>query len=110
MQLKASQVKKQMCELQEVQRWCNWTPDAADQSYLRSFNTATLLAAAGWTLEGNERTFFSERFHIEVVPSKLISHLSIFHELTKERFTRFRRSCRCEFMHPNVSSRYQTAS
>jgi hypothetical protein len=86
MQLKASQVKKQMCELQEVQRWCNWTPDAADQSYLRSFNTATLLAAAGWTLEGNERTFFSERFHIEVILSKLICHLSMFSRIDKGTF------------------------
>lgn len=86
MQLKAPQVKTQMCELQEVQRWCNWTPDAADQSYLRSFNTATLLAASGWTLEGNERTFFSERFHIEVILSKLVSHLSMFSRIDNGTF------------------------
>jgi hypothetical protein len=58
--------KQQMCELQEVERWCNWTPDSATVSYLRSYSRSTLLAAAGWSTSG-ERMFFSERFHIEVI-------------------------------------------
>lgn len=73
-QYSARQVDDAGCRKEEVERWCNWTPDSATVSYLRSYSRSTLLAAAGWSTSG-ERMFFSERFHIEV-PDSLVDDVA----------------------------------